>query len=300
MIIQKTRINNPEKYISKKYLWKQINIWVILNEKVKKIAREIGFDKNLTNDSSIIPGIIGPISDFNMNGRYKKRKDLPKEKYEHELPWWPIQDRGWHRHSWVNYIPRERYQREYLPWPGIRLQISWEKIISWPFLYTSENSEKIKHTINLYLEIFWICVIFDKHEMAVWIDKIITVNRDILPQWEYPREKIEKQLSLFAQKRKWKNRLFQERLEKIWQYNPSFTAIGRWGFNWYVIFAFNDRNLYVLESMFLWNATYIFENERESLSQLTKKDILINNYQKDRIIHNPTRENNIELLFKKS
>ena len=63
---------------------------------------------------------------------------------------------------------------------------------------------------------------------------------------------------------------------------------------------FNDRNLYVLESMFLWNATYIFENERESLSKLTKKDILINNYQKDRIIHNPSREKNVEMFFKKT
>lgn len=45
------------------------------------------------------------------------------------------------------------------------------------------------------------------------------------------------------------------------------------------------RNLFVLESIFLDNATYVFGSDRETISQLSKAEIISGGFQKDRIAH---------------
>ena len=51
------------------------------------------------------------------------------------------------------------------------------------------------------------------------------------------------------------------------------------------------------ESIHIDNATYIFDDDWEELSQLTKAEILDNNYQKDRIIHRKNWYKDIKKLF---
>lgn len=68
--------------------------------------------------------------------------------------------------------------------------------------------------------------------------------------------------------------------------NPDFIAYGRSGFRGYIVFGFCKKNLFILESIFPNNATYIFESDWEGLSKLTKSEILNHNLQKGRLIHN--------------
>ena len=76
-----------------------------------------------------------------------------------------------------------------------------------------------------------------------------------------------------------------DRFEYISRFNPDFMAIGNGGFNDYVVFGFNDKNLYVLENSFAGNATYIFNDDWKIISQLTKAEILKENLQAHRLIH---------------
>ena len=61
--------------------------------------------------------------------------------------------------------------------------------------------------------------------------------------------------------------------------------MGRGGFSGYVVFGFPEKNIYVLESAYTGNATYIFDERWEQLSKMTKAEILNEQLQTDRIIH---------------
>lgn len=71
----------------------------------------------------------------------------------------------------------------------------------------------------------------------------------------------------------------------ITAYDPEFVAVGTAGILGYVIFAFPDRDLYILESAHYGNATYVFGGDWQTLSQMTKAEILNNALQQDRLIH---------------
>lgn len=62
-------------------------------------------------------------------------------------------------------------------------------------------------------------------------------------------------------------------------------AVGLGGFSEYIVFGFTRKNRYVFESPETGNATYIFRNEWEEVSQLTKRQILQEQLQEARIIH---------------
>lgn len=70
------------------------------------------------------------------------------------------------------------------------------------------------------------------------------------------------------------------------KYDPSRAYQGVGGYSGYLVFEFGQGNLYVFESIMYGNATYIFENEWEEVSKLTKKEIIENQLAVARIIHN--------------
>jgi len=82
------------------------------------------------------------------------------------------------------------------------------------------------------------------------------------------------------------------------KYGPEFLAVGRAGFWGYVIFGFPDKDIYILESIYFGNATYVFADNWETLSTKTKAEILDAKLQKDRIIHKESWDRNIHALLK--
>jgi hypothetical protein len=75
------------------------------------------------------------------------------------------------------------------------------------------------------------------------------------------------------------------RLESVNAYGPEFVAVGRGGFRGYIVFGFPQMDLYVLESAFTGNATYVFRGDWENLSKLTKAEVLREDLQEARLIH---------------
>ena len=78
------------------------------------------------------------------------------------------------------------------------------------------------------------------------------------------------------------------------EFHPDFTAVGEAGFEGCVLFAFEGRGLYVLESFEYGNATcilggdwqtVILGGDWQTVSQRTKKEILEGGLHKSRIVH---------------
>jgi hypothetical protein len=69
------------------------------------------------------------------------------------------------------------------------------------------------------------------------------------------------------------------------QHSPGLTAVGRAGIDGYLIFGYPDKGRYVLESLDYGNATYVFGEDWQRLSQLTKREIIADDLHLARVIH---------------
>jgi len=88
------------------------------------------------------------------------------------------------------------------------------------------------------------------------------------------------------------------RLNTVNALKPDFRAIGSGGFHGYIIHGFTVNRLYVLESMYYGNATYVLGESWEEISKKTKAEILNEKLQKARIIHRVGWKKKIEEIIK--
>lgn len=66
---------------------------------------------------------------------------------------------------------------------------------------------------------------------------------------------------------------------------PDFVAVGRDSFDGYLVFAFQSKGVFILESLEYGNATYVFGEDWERLSRLTKKELIEGSLHRERIVH---------------
>lgn len=307
MIIKnKKRIRNISNYCRHIKPGTNLIIGIHYNNNYDELLKKIGFSKNLEIGEKVLPSAkFGIISRINANGSYIIHKDQPKETAYREIEWHWKQwcGRGhFEEHSKIVDVPYKRYQRTKILPPSIELTISSSTtgnlLITSPVIEYSENNKNLLHIINLFLEIFHECIFFTDN-----LDKIINVpvkqlNWKILPKGVRPWEKLEIDVKSVLDKTKKGNKpVVLNRFNEINKKHPDFVAVGEAGFSGYVIFGFSDKNIYILESIFTNNATYIFENNWEDLSRKSKAEILSNNLQKYRIIHRENWIININKVF---
>lgn len=293
MKIIKKRIINVDPYIATIKNGEEFHIaFNSFNENIERI-NQIGFTNPQVGEQ-ILPAILGPVSRYNANGRFNIRRDLPKEEFYVERLWkW--KDYQGNEYEKITFTRRERYPRELVPPPGEELLVdSYGQnniIVSRAFIKEEENYEVIKHTLNLFLELFGECdLIRENYEPFVY-NNITRLNWRILPQGEYPWATIREVAQERIARQPVGNRpVISNRLEIISAHVPNFVAVGRGGFYDYMVFGFPAKNIYILESIKTGNATYVFGKDWEELSKLTKAEILNNDLQEERIFHSPAWE----------
>jgi hypothetical protein len=112
------------------------------------------------------------------------------------------------------------------------------------------------------------------------------VSWTILPDGELPWPRLEAALGPVLRSAGYRHREEDAaRLKFLADLNPSFTAVGREGFNGYVLFGFEDKGIYVLESPLYGNATYVLDGDWKTLSRKSKAELLRSHFHRDRIIH---------------
>lgn len=251
------------------------------------LARGIGFDGVPEVGDSILPIANGAATAFNAHGKEIVRRDLPMETRSRMIntSW-----QDWHgqTHHGIQTRDYEAYPRELIPPPeefltGTRKDghiVAASRIIS-----RDEDESDIVNILNVFLECFpsFEIVRPDLTEPT----EVRKLHWRILPQGQYPFERARQALEDYLQRLSEDERATAtERIRAITRHSPDFVAVGVGGFSDYVVFGFTGRRRYVLESPNTGNATYIFRNEWEEISHLSKREILQGHLQEDRLIHN--------------
>lgn len=259
-----------------------------------KILTKIGYLQPIESGSKILPNIFGPVSRFNANGKYTSLKHLPKEnRFLYQIEWFWTEYHGDKEVERSDYkdVYRLCYQRDFIPPPSIELTYmkhnGEDLLVSDDLINDKSNYDNIKNIINLFLEIFGECEL-----KYLDLENIISpgakkVNWTLLPKGEYPwlRENTYIHDVLSKKATRTSNPIIA-RQNKINSFNPDEIYHGAGGFRAYIAYVFKEKEITVLESIQSDNATYLFDLNWEQTSQLTKAQILQNNLQKDRIIHN--------------
>ena len=251
--------------------------------------RSLGFDDIPSIGESLIPIPAGPASTFNANGRQITLRDQPKVS-QTRMVWSTWNDWHGNSHSGIQIRSQEVYQRELVTPPEEYLTVmqgeSGLVLASRSLDKSIDDDEKIIHIINLFLELFGGLKITSVDLKTASSLVVKRLNWRVLPPGEYPFSRAMRELSDFLETVDENVRpVVQFRIESITQHKPDFVAVGVGGFREYVVFGFQSRNIYVLESPRLGNATYIFKSNWVELSALSKKEILEGSLCDGRLVH---------------
>ncbi len=156
------------------------------------------------------------------------------------------------------------------------------------------RKQYMKEAINLLLEIYGICYVYNG---VVGFEKTIKKRRcnwEILPPGEMPSKHVERQLKAMNQST---DTYDIERLNYVETYNVLEMVEGINGFKGY--YAYLYENYCVLESAFYGNATYIIPKDNwEELSQRTKRELIDEKKLVEKIDHTEKWKKNISRIFK--
>jgi hypothetical protein len=294
MIINKKRILNLDSALPSVQQGKDIVIGLKNLDRFEQTLTKLGFITPLAVGTCLLPSAkLGPICKFNAEGKYLRHKDRQMETVTRVQEWERIECHGQDRIPVTDFVdvPYKRYPRTFiLPYAeeltALRASDGNLVIVSKPIRYLSGNKEELKHTINLFLELFKECQIFSDDLEDIVKAPLKRVNWKVLPpghlSWEQMKTALE---PIVQQATKGKRSYIWHRLEKIAEHKPDFAAYGLGGFNGYFVMGFETKNTFVCESCLYGNATYVFDDNWEKLSQKTKTEILNSKLQKDRIIH---------------
>lgn len=269
--------------------------------------RQIGFQVNPNDGETILPpGSFGPVSFYNAAGKELVNRDQPMETAYRQAEWcW----KEWHgsrdkvERSRIVDIPYKRYPRTFVPPPSVEMTITTDQmgnrlLITDNIHYVRANHSRILHTINLFLEVFGECNVLDQKLQVIHHPNIRRVNWKVLPQGRMPWNQLHTELRpVLEREAKGNQPVIKYRFQAVNAHHPEFVAIGQGGFNGYVIFAFPDQHLFILECVHFGNATYVFGDDWETLSQMTKAEILNEDLQQDRLIHRIGWKNRLNELF---
>lgn len=286
MLITKSKINSIEKYIRPFKNEDGLYVATEINSKwLEQRIKIIGFPSIDFAGVKLIPRGIGPISRFNVEGRDIPLKHLPMETYYRDAY---IKD--WHGDYHYVDIPGERYQRKHIDAPLQEISLiaigNKNYAISDLLPNTPEGKELIKHVVNLFLEFFGVCEILNKNKCPeVATAKLKRANWQIIPEGEIVWERVNQIAGNIQDPKENVGQLQKYRFKTIIQYKPDLVYYGKGGFHGYLVFVFKRKNLVLMENMIYGNATYVFRDNWEELSKLSKAEIIKHNLQEKRLVH---------------
>jgi hypothetical protein len=253
-----------------------------------------GFTERLEPGETVLPAPIGPTTRFNAEGGYIVHKDQPMETAYRQIEWTWTEFRGRYDREEVSKIvdvPYKRYPRTFVPPPSTELKVALridesKLIVTDALRYEPAHHDELLHNINLFLELFGEAETLTENLDGYIVADLRRLNWSLLPPGEHPWPRLRSHLEAHVDRAPAGNRpVLLHRLETVNSFGPTFTAIGQAGFAGYIVFGFPDKDLYVLESLYYGNATYIFGESWERLSQMTKAQILDGHLEKHRLIH---------------
>lgn len=295
MIIQRKNIINPQRYLYALHPGDKFYVAVPLNEEEYLLLESYGLKADCP---ARIPIPHRSATAFNANGKWKVRKDLPKEKRSFERSYHVV---DWHGgdHYGTCWQDRWCYQRELIP-PAEFAFIIENGILYSPLLTNDEsNMDNIKIAMNVMLEMLGRCEIWTadrapaippvKQTEVPW--EILRAGTSDQNEWqEYVGQIVERKPAIHQP-------IIRNRHEHLWHLSPDFCVLGNQNFWGYVVYGFSELNLYIFESNEINNATYVFSGDWEAASQLTKMEVLSSHRQEVRVYHTEKWYENMHRLI---
>ena len=172
-------------------------------------------------------------------------------------------------------------------------------VVADPLDYMAENADGLLHRINLFRELFGEASIATEDLEHFTRTTLRRLNWEVLPPGEMPWPQLSKRLRPILDTLGERKRPVAENRLKLFteDFMPSLTATGKAGFSGYLVFGYEERRIFVVESLEYGNATYVFGEDWEQLSQLTKAEVLRGSLQRDRIIHREGWEQKVRDLL---
>lgn len=294
MLIKKKSIRTVERYINSVKSSQAIKLVVKVTPEQRGLVRRAGFSSMPQNGETILPAAVGITSKYNSNGKYLLHYDRPKEdRYITTIEWSWEQWCGKNQTKTVTEyrdIYKKCYQRTFIMPPGIELtwlERNGEFYVTSPCFVVSEiEPDLLKHAINLFLELFGECEIRKDDLTTFAPPNLKRVNWEMLPPGRYPWDKVHNHVQkLVKHKHPRYTNVIMDRQATLTKYEPEEVYTGAGGFRSYMAYVFKSKKLVILESIESDNATYVFGENWQEFSMLTKAEILTNQYQKDRLIH---------------
>lgn len=294
MKIKQRRIHNLDAHLGFVRTGTPIVLGVLVTDVNRTQLHAIGFSEGIGAGEVVLPAaIFGPVSRYNANGKDLVHRDQPKETVSYVFEWHWFEYHGLDKVEQSDFVsrPYRRYPRTFQTPPSLELQLAHNvdgslAVVIHPIDYINENKGLLKHAVNLFLEIFGECEVMAADLDQVFQAPIKRVNWEVLPPGKWPWERLKERIQEAV------IGVPKSNLPWIWErwstvniFSPTFVSVGRAGFRGYVIFGFPERSLFVAESARHGNATYVFAEDWDTLSQMTKAQILDENLHKYRIIH---------------
>lgn len=298
MLIKKTRILNAG-FTKKFIINKKLYIGVPANdENVEKLGIDISH-----GETSVLPSAqFGISSRRNADGEWIVDKNKEKERRIVNTVYWTWRDWRGNEYSEWRDVTKECYPKYFIEPTLIEVQLTRksEKDYLTSIINVSnfDNQESvIKQTINMYLEIFGYCLLYNE-KFTVDINNIKRFQWEFLPHGE--RIWVTTQ---WQQKMKEKNEkcdvFYQYRLDIINDFSPKEVYIGEKGMTGYFAFVFD--NFCIFENGKYGNATYITNIDNwKDLSQMTKQQLFATNNVKARLIHHSNWHQNIRRFMRET
>ena len=124
------------------------------------------------------------------------------------------------------------------------------------------------------------------------------VNWQILPEGEIVWERVNKFAGNIQDSKELAGQLQKYRFTTIIKHRPDEFYYGNGGFHGYLVFVFRKKNLVLMENMIYGNATYVFRDNWEELSKLSKAEIINNNLLEKRLVHRRSWSKQIMSILK--
>jgi len=292
MIIQKTRIRNLERYLKGVPGDEQFTFASRVTPEIEQKLSRMGFSEEWTDGESLLPpASAGPSCRKNAEGWLIVHRDQPKETAYREFLWSWTEYHGPYEYEESRIVeqPYQRYPRTQVTPPAIEIATSTTDsgrvvVLSRSFSRVEEQDAILG--VNVLLELFGEAEVLHADLSSVIPQEVQRLNWEVLPSGEHPWSHLQPAVKdVLDQQGERKRPVFENRWSTIASYKPDFTAVGRAGFSGYLIFGFPDRDLYILESAYYGNATYVLDRNWETLSTLTKAELLHNSLHRERIVH---------------
>ena len=256
---------------------------------------EAGLSVPMASGEAVLPAVRGPVSRFNAQGKEIVHRDQEKETVYRQREWTRKEWHGDHQVEVTDFvdIPYQRYPRTFIRPPGVEFR-SGVTTEGSPILVTERRTydgpadDRCLHVINLMLEYFGECDVLGEDLASIIGVEVKRLNWHVLPEgartWDQLRAELGPHIDQFDGA---KNAAFRSRLDHVNKFGPTFAAVGRAGFKGYVIFGFPQKGLTFCESIYKFNATYVFGEDWQEVSRLSKTHVLDQKLHKHRLIHMP-------------